>query len=204
MALITDFIQANKITELATALITRKTVFSSITDVKMGFKGSSAQIPVLSSGTIGDYAPGTDMTVNNVSSSNINITVDQFKYINDYLDDVHEASAAQSALPQLLNTLTQNMAKVVDQYALEKLWDLATTTEAASLGTSGAPITIVEGNIDDYLTSIDRLLTEADAPEVLRVRVLEEPALLRAVPAAVLHCREGPQLHAVRHVDRRA
>lgn len=172
MALITNFIQASKITELATALISRKTVFSSIADVKMGFKGSSAQIPVLSSGTVGDYTPGIDMTVNNTSSSNITIALDQNKYINDYLDDVDEASAAQSALPQLLNTLTTNMATTVDQYALQTLWNKAGTTDATALGVTLTPITVTEDNIDDYLTSIDRLLTEADAPEDGRYAVI--------------------------------
>jgi len=180
MSLITDFIQANKVTELATQLIARKTVFASISDVRMGFKGSSAQIPVLDSGTVGDYVPGQDMTVNNVSSSNINIPLDQAKYINDYLDDVDEASAAQSALPQLLNTLTNNMANIVDQYALKKLWDGAGSTNATDLGVSGTPITIDENNIDDYLTSIDRVLTENDAPEAGRYAVIT-PAMLQSL-----------------------
>ena len=180
MALITDFIQANKITELATALIKRRTVFSSIADVKTGFKGSQAQIPVLASGQVGDYVPGVDMNVNNVSSSHITIPLDQSKYINDYLDEVDEASAAQSALPQLLNTLTNNMATVVDQYALKKLWDGASTTDATALGVTGTPITIDESNIDDYLTTIDRLLTEADAPDAGRYVVIT-PKMLQAL-----------------------
>jgi len=180
MALITSFIQADKITDLATALISRKTVFSSIADVRMGFKGSSAQIPVLNSGTVGDYVPGVDMTTNNVSSSHITIPLDQSKYINDYLDDVDEATATQSALPQLLNTLTNTMANLVDAFALEKLWDGAGTTDATALGVTGTPIAIDEDNIDDYLTTVDRLLTEADAPEDGRY-VIVSPKMAQAL-----------------------
>ena len=180
MALITDFIQADKITELATALIKKRTVFSSIADVRTNFKGSQAQIPVLNSGTVGDYVPGVDMAVSNVSSSHITIPLNQSKYINDYLDDVDEASAAQSALPQLLNTLTNNMATTVDKYALQQLWDGAATTDAGALGVTGAPIAIDESNIDDYLTTIDRLLTEADAPDANRFVVIT-PKMLQAL-----------------------
>ena len=180
MSLITDFIQAQKITDLATALIRRKTVFAQISDVRMGFKGSSAQIPVLNSGTVKDYVPGTDMVTDNVSSSNIKIDLDQSKYISDYLDDVDEATATQSALPQLLNTLTNNMANIVDQYALAQMWDGAGKTSAAELGVTGTPITVDETNIDDYLTTIDRILTESDAPEDGRYAIIT-PKMLQSL-----------------------
>lgn len=166
MSLITDFIQTNKITELATALISRKLVLSDVSDVRMGFKGSEAQIPVLNSGTIGNYVAGTDMTVTNVSSSKITIALDQSKYINDYLDDVDDASSAQSALPQLLNTMTNGLGVTVEQYGLSQMWTTAGIAgTSATLGVSGTPIAIDKDNIDDYLVLIDQKLTEADAPD---------------------------------------
>jgi hypothetical protein len=166
MALISDFIQTNKITELATALISRKLVLTDVSDVRMGFKGSEAQIPVLNSGTIGNYVAGADMTVTNVSSSKITIALDQSKYINDYLDDVDDASSAQSALPQLLNTMTNGLGVTVEQYGLSQMWATAGIAgTSATLGVSGTPITIDKDNIDDYLVLIDQKLTEADAPD---------------------------------------
>ncbi len=172
--LISDFIQNDKITDLATALISRKLVLTDVSDVRMGFKGASAQIPVLNSGTVGDYVAGTDMTTNNATSSKITIALDQHKYINDYLDECEDEASAQSALPQLLNTLTNNMGVTVEQYGLGKMWSTAgiVGTSANGFGTTAVPITIDKDNIDDYLVSVDQALTEADAPDEGRFAII--------------------------------
>lgn len=170
--LIGDFIQAAKITELATALVQRRRVFPNIAEVKTDVKGSSIKVPVLNSGTIGDYVPGTDMTVNNATSSAITISINQSKYINDYLDYVDMTSSAQDATKQCVNTLGNTMGSTTDKYALKQFFTGATAGSTYGLGVTGTPITIDASNIDDYFTSAARALDELDAPEDGRYAVI--------------------------------
>ena len=184
MALISDFIQANKITDLAVALIQRKTVYASIADVRNNWQGSSAQIPILNSGQVNDYVAGQDMSVNNVGATHITIPVDQSKYINDYMDDIDDAISAQSALPQLLNTLTNNMANIVDRFALNKFYFDGTLNNAV-LGTEASPVAITQQNVSEFIANANMLLTKADAPEFGRFIVLP-PEITTALSLANL------------------
>jgi hypothetical protein len=173
MALISDFIQADKITtDLVTQLVQRKTVFGQVADVKRDFKGSSASIPVANSGTVGNYVPGTPMDINTVTSSAITIDLNQTKYINDYVDSVDKASSAQDVMRQVLNRLTQNMSITIDTYALQEWFDNAGVTDATILGVTSAAIDLSESNIDEYLAGAAQLLDENDVPEDGRVAII--------------------------------
>lgn len=182
MALISDFIQADKITsDLVTQLVSRKAIFTQVADVKVNYKGSSAQIPVANSGTIGNYVPGTPMAINNVTSSSITIDLNQSKYINDYVDSVDKASSSQDVMRQVLNTLTTNMDTVIDTYAQKEWFDNAGIVgTSADIGVTGGPITVDEDNIDKYLTDVSRLMDENDVPSEDRIVILT-PKLIQSL-----------------------
>lgn len=175
MALIGSFIQADKLQTMALMLMQRRQVFPNICEVKNNVKASSIKVPKLTSGTIGDYTPGTDMTVNNATSSAVTITLDQSKYINDYLDyqDLSQSDQATEATKQCTNTIGVNMGKVTDKYVLKQMFTGAGIGGATySLGVTTAPITIDASNIDDYISNMARSLDDNDAPEDGRFAVI--------------------------------
>jgi len=173
LSLIGSFITAEKVTDLAIALIQRRKVYANICEVRNNVKASSIKVPKLNSGTVGDYVPGTNMTTNNATSSSITIALDNAKYINDYLDYVDMAESEQDATKQCVNTLANNMGNEVDKQVLKALFSTAGTGGATyGLGVTTAPITIDSSNIDDYFADAARALDDADAPEAGRYAVI--------------------------------
>lgn len=175
MALIGTFIQADKLVTMALMLMQRRQVFPNICEVKNDVKASSIKVPKLTSGTVMDYVPGADMTVNNAGSTSVVINLDQAKAVNDYLDymDLSASDQATEATKQCVNTMGNEVGKVTDKYVLKQMFDGASTGGAAySLGVTTAPITIDASNIDDYISNMARALDDNDAPEDGRFAVV--------------------------------
>lgn len=173
MALVSDFIEAEKITDIMYQIMLKPSLWSMISQVKYNCKTNKINIPILGATAVGDYVPGTNMSINNLGSSHVSIDLDQSKYINDYLDEVDTAMAAQDVLKQAMINIKNANSSNINKFTLKKYFtDAGINPVTYGLGVTTAPITIDSTNIDDYLTSICEALDTLDLPENGRYVVL--------------------------------
>jgi len=160
---LTDFIQADVITGFIQDKLYASTVARMITSnpsrATLG-KGSSYKIPGTGTLTVNDYS-GNTVTPQNLTSTNETIAMDQFPFVNFFLEDsdVDEATALYLA-GVYAGEAGEAIAQAIDKYVLRKI-KAGAVAAATGLGVTATPIQL-NSNIKvlDYLQLFATTLKE--------------------------------------------
>jgi len=124
-------------------------------EIKQG--GDRVKINTIGRITIGDYVPNTDMTSpEDVTSTQTELVIDQYKYFNFQVDDVDKAQANISLMDKYLVQAGFDMAQEIDEAIVNKAYPLATNT----VGSDTTPLVLTKENVYDTLVDMSVLLDE--------------------------------------------
>jgi len=172
------FVPENVVTAFLIASIRKAQVFAGLVRVHDGVAvkpGESFRVPGVGSITVGTYAGTTDISVQALSDTGVDISIDQLKYYAFYLDKVDDEQAAQSVLGAYVNQATYALSDTADTY-------LASTMQAgAGVAVTGGAVT--KSNVIDWIGSMKQGLDESNCPSVDRWLVVT-PAIASALAIA--------------------
>lgn len=121
--------------------------------------------------TVGDYTPGSDVAVQNLSLSNNTMNIDQRKAFNAIIDLVE---ITQSHL-DLVNGWMNRAAVALGEAADDRLLSHHADVDANHLiGSNSTPITLTKDNIFEYFVEAGKLLDQDGIPSEDRYAVIDE------------------------------
>ncbi len=121
--------------------------------------------------TIGDYTPGSDVAVQNLSLTNYQMPIDQKKAFNAVIDLVE---ITQSNL-DLVNGWMGRAAVALGETADDRLLGHYADVDAGNIiGSDAAPITLTKDNIYGYFVEAGKLLDADGIPAEGRYAVIDE------------------------------
>lgn len=124
-------------------------------EIKAG--GDTVKINTIGRITIGDYTPNQDMKkAEDVTSTQTELKIDQFKYFNFQVDDVDKAQANVTLMDKYLAQAGYDMAQEIDMAIVEKAYPEAGNT----VGSDDAPVTLSKENVYDTLVDMSVALDE--------------------------------------------
>lgn len=135
-------------------------------------EGDTVRITTPSAINTGNYV-GSDITFQNIASTQQSLLIDQAKFFAYYVDDVDEAQANVNLLQSYMQEATFALANVADQFILSSYAEAAS---ANVIDTGG----FTSNNAYDQLTEAAKLLNEANVPSVGRYVVID-PAGIKAL-----------------------
>lgn len=126
-------------------------------------KGSSVKINTIGPITVNDYEKDTDMSaLENLSTTDTTLTIDQSKSFGFYLDDVNKAQAAGDVMDKAMKQAAYALADVADKF----IASLYTEVDSGNLiGNDGGPITPTKNTIYDHLVDMNTRLTKCSVPK---------------------------------------
>jgi hypothetical protein len=133
--------------------------------------GNVVHVDKMGAVTIGDYTQNTTIgTPQILASTQTDITINQQKFYNFFIDSIDEAQAKPALMDAAMGRAAYAMANTVDAY-------LAGFYASAgnAIGVVGTPVTPTAANIYTYLTQAHQKLDEENVPTVGRY-VIMNPA----------------------------
>lgn len=128
--------------------------------------------------TVGDYTPGSDVSVQNWSLTNNQMLIDQKKTFNGVIDLVEITQSHLSLVNGWMKRASVAMSETVDDRLLGHYADV----DAGNvIGSNASPITLTAANVYDYFVDAGKMLDADGIPEAGRVAVIDEDtkALIR-------------------------
>lgn len=137
--------------------------------------GDTVHINRPSGVTVGDYVPGTDITVEKPGSTQLDLVIDQQKYFAFEVDDIERVQANVALIPAYTQEASYALADTLDQYVL----GLYTDAHADNVIAAEA---LTASNIYAKLTQAKANLSKKNVPMQGRWIVLspDEVALIEA------------------------
>ena len=170
---ITEFIPTNVVTAMMVDELRESLVFEGLvrtsTPANIGV-GSSYKIPGVGAITVGDYT-GADITVQDLSATDVSLSVDQAKYFAFYLDKVDSEQAAKDVLPVYVDKASYELANTLDTYVASTLATNAGLTNTG-MGTAVSAVAIDETTVLDWAGEIKEALDTANVPQEGRYLVV--------------------------------
>ena len=111
-------------------------------------QGKTVHIPSPEAVTVGTYTPGSDISIQNITPTKVDLTIDQFKYYAFGVDDVQELlvnpKMAALQVPQAMANLGENIDAALFAYLYANAGLQVDGSDAATAGAGGAGIVLTE------------------------------------------------------------
>jgi len=129
-------------------------------------KGDTVHYPYFSSPSAVSYTPGSDITIQEFSSTDETLTVDQKYVVPAYVDDVNALQMNYSYRSELQERAAYKLRDEIDQDVLGEVTNAGQTMDDGDLGgTSGSAITATTANIVQVFTTARKKLRDKNVPE---------------------------------------
>lgn len=124
--------------------------------------------PYMADLSVTTYVPGTGVTVQDISTTNEQLSINQFKEVSIYIDDIENLQSFYNIMDTWTDRQTYLLADAVDQAILAQYTAFTSTdlTNANLPGGSGAAgaITASTSNIQAVFTGLRKLMRAANVP----------------------------------------
>lgn len=124
--------------------------------------------PYMADLSVTSYTPGTAVTIQNISTTNEQLSINQFKEVSIYIDDIENIQSFYNIMDTWTDRQTYLLADAVDQAILAQYTAFNSTdlTNANLPGGSGAAgaITASTSNIQAVFTGLRKLMRAANVP----------------------------------------
>ena len=124
--------------------------------------GDTVHIGTLGAVEVRTYAQGTDITYDDLATTDQTLAIDQQKYFAFSLDDVDKAQAAGDLMDTAMGRAAYSLADVSDAFLLGKI--AAGGASANYVGSSASPIALTKTNIYEYIVALRTKLDKANVP----------------------------------------
>lgn len=124
--------------------------------------GDTVHIGTLGAVAVRTYAQGTDITYDDLATTDQTLAIDQQKYFAFSLDDVDKAQAAGDLMDTAMGRAAYSLADVSDAFLLGKI--AAGGASANYVGSSASPIALTKTNIYEYIVALRTKLDKANVP----------------------------------------
>ena len=161
MAIISDYIQKDKITAMTFDFVSYTSIAHEVMRVTNNFQGKAVSMPVATKGTIKSYTKDTDLTKDDIGDSEVSIPIDDDKYMLDGVDGYVDVKSAQKVSVQVSRNQGETMSEYIDTACFQKVFDEAGIT-GATYGVTTAPIAITTtAEAEAYVATIKTALKTA-------------------------------------------
>jgi hypothetical protein len=131
---------------------------------------------------VGNYTPGTDMTIQTLTGNSVDLKIDKAKYFAFNADDVETKQADVDYVGKSMEEGAINIKKEVEKAFFGGIYTgtAAKNTGASAgvmsgiydLGTSAAPVALTKASVLDYIFNCASILDEQDVPDADRWLVI--------------------------------
>jgi hypothetical protein len=161
MAIISDYVQKDKITSMTFDFVSYTSIAHEVMRVTNDFQGTAVSMPVATKGTIKTYTKDTDLTKDDIGDSEVNIPIDDDKYMLDGVDGYVDKKSAQKVSVQVGRNQGETMAEYIDTACFQKVFDQAGIT-GADFGITTAPSSITtKEQAEAYVATVKTALKTA-------------------------------------------
>ena len=165
MAIVSDFIQTDKITQLTFDMVGYTSIATQVMRVTTNFQGTAISMPVASKGTLKDYTKDLDLVKEVVTDTEVNIPIDKDKYMMQTVDGFVSKKTAQSIVKQLVQSQADTMGEYIDTTCFQSTFDGAGLT-GVTFGITTAPISITSAALAEaYMATLKTALKTAKIPQ---------------------------------------
>lgn len=135
--------------------------------------GKKYHKPILSHAKTGTYTPGTDISDEDLTSTDASFEVDQRTYASIYVDDTDKRQNFYDAASHAAVGIQRQLNNRIEQHFLSQVTSADNTLDAGSVGgSSGSNIDLTTSNALDLFTAAHTTLDTVDAPMANRVAVV--------------------------------
>lgn len=134
-------------------------------------EGATVKINTLGSISVGDYT-GADITIEDLTTTDTTLAIDQKKYFGFKVDDVDRAQGAGSGgglMEEAMRQASYDLATAADKYIAGLYTEIGSEGQ---IGSDSAPITLTKDNVYDHLVDLATKLDDAGVPDEGRWVVL--------------------------------
>ena len=115
--------------------------------------GDTIHYPYHSDLSVGDYAPGTDVTISDISATDEVLVVDQRKYTAFYVDNIDQLQSRYDIVVNFADEAAYRLRDTIDQAIFAQVANAASALDDGDLGgTAGSAITATTANIIKLFT----------------------------------------------------
>lgn len=136
--------------------------------------GDTVHINTLGAVSVRNYAQGTDLTYDALSTSDQTLVIDQQKYFAFNLDDVDKAQAAGDIMDTAMGRASYALADVSDSFLLGVIASGGSSDNY--VGSSGSPIALTAANIYANIIALRTKLDKQNVPTQGRTIVVPPEA----------------------------
>lgn len=124
--------------------------------------------PYMADLSVTTYTPGTGVTIQDISTTNEQLSINQFKEVSIYVDDIENLQSFYNIMDNWTDRQVYLLADAVDsailaQYTAFSSTDLTNANLSGGTGVAGA-ITASTSNIQAVFTSLRKLMRAANVP----------------------------------------
>jgi len=135
--------------------------------------------PYISDLSVNTYTPGTAVTIQDISTTNEQLAINQFKEVSFYVDNIEDLQAFYNFMDVQTDRATYQLANTIDAALFAQYSNFTSTdlTNANLPGGSGAPgaITGSTSNIQSVFTGLRKLMRSANVPMVGDTFIVLDP-----------------------------
>lgn len=152
--------------------------------------GDVVKVRIVPTIDVGDYVIGTDMTVQSLTGSSVDVNIDKAKYFAFNADDIETKQADVDYVSKSMEEGAYAIKKQVETAFFSGIYtgadtdNTGATAGAASgiynLGASGSAVALTKTNVLDYIFNCATVLDEQDVPDADRWIVIP-PAMANIV-----------------------
>jgi len=128
--------------------------------------GDTIHYPYHSDLTVGNYTPGTDVTVSDVTATDEVLTVDQKKYTAFYIDRIEEIQTRYDLIAAFSDEAAYRLKDTIDQAVFAQVTAAASALDEGDIGgTAGSGISATTANIIQVFTAARKKLRQMNVEE---------------------------------------
>lgn len=128
--------------------------------------GDVIHYPYHSDLSTGNYTPGTDVTITDITATDEYLTVDQKKYTAFYVDNIEQLQSRYDIVLSFADEAAYRLRDTIDTAVFAQVTNAASALDAGDLGgTSGSAITATTANIINIFTAARKKLRQMNVEE---------------------------------------
>lgn len=128
--------------------------------------GDTIHYPLHSDLTVGNYIPGTDVTVSDVTATDETLVVDQKKYTAFYIDRIDEIQNKYDQIAAFADEAAYRLKDTIDQAVFAQVANAASALDDGDIGgTAGSGISATTANIIQVFTKARKKLRTMNVEE---------------------------------------
>jgi hypothetical protein len=128
--------------------------------------GDTIHYPYHSDLSVGNYTPGTDVTVSSVTATDETLVVNQKKYTAFYIDRIEEIQTRYDLIAAFSDEAAYRLKDTIDQAVFAQVTAAASALDEGDIGgTAGSGISATTANIISVFTAARKKLREMNVEE---------------------------------------